>query len=178
MKHWLSTISTVILLLTGMLKVYAVEGEVGADLTGAAAKPAASVEDIIAILTEMQIPYTMNGDKQIEFSIKGENAIFHALIIVDTKENELIYLAVPNLLTVSKDSLDADKIMTALMDLNYRSGLVKYEWNYDGGEVRASYLFHTQYYFSKKAFQDTLGELINSVDLAYPSLIELVNQEG
>lgn len=141
------------------------------------ATPKVTRGDIASILTERQIAYSERGDKSLEFNVTGTNGNYIVSIVVDP-DNSFLYLNIANLMVVSPTDKKADSIMPALMDLNYRSGIIKYEWNRKAGEVRASFVFYTKSRFSKTAFITALSELVESVDAAYPSLMSLGTSAG
>jgi hypothetical protein len=139
--------------------------------------PAVTQADLASILDQKGITYTIKNDTTLEFDAKGDNATFLVQIRLDPKL-DFLYLAIPYIITVPPDSPQAEVIMPALMDLNFRCGLTKFEWFRKAGEVRASFVFHVKHVFSSSAFMTALLELIKTTDLAYPTLSRLENAQS
>jgi hypothetical protein len=139
--------------------------------------PVVTQADLAAILEQKGITCTIKNETTLEFDAKGDNATFLVQIRLDPKL-DFLYLAIPYIITVPPDSPQAEVIMPALMDLNFRCGLTKFEWFRKAGEVRASFVFHVKHVFSSSAFMTALVELIKTTDLAYPSLSRLESAQG
>lgn len=139
--------------------------------------PAVSQADIAGILDQRGIAYTIKNETTLEFDAKGDNATFLVQIRLDPKL-DFLYLVIPYIITVAPDSPQTEIIMPALMDLNFRSGLTKFEWFRKAGEVRSSFVFHIKHIFSSSAFITALLELIQTTDLAYPTLSRLENAQS
>ena len=140
-------------------------------------QPLVTQSDITEILQEKDISFTVKNDSTLEFDAKGENATFLVQIHLNAKQN-FLYITIPYIITVPPDSPQAEIIMPAMMDLNYRCGLIKFEWFRKAGEIRSSYVFHTKNTFSKSSFMTALIELIKTTDLAYPTLTKLEKSQG
>jgi hypothetical protein len=139
--------------------------------------PAVTQAEIAGILDQRGITYTIKNESTLEFDAKGDNATFLVQIRLDPKL-DFLYLAIPYIVTVPPDSPQAEIIMPALMDLNFRCGLAKFEWFRKAGEVRSSFVFHVKHIFSSSAFITALLELIKTTDLAYPTLSRLENAQS
>jgi len=141
------------------------------------APPVVTQAELAAILDQRGITYTIKNESTLEFDAKGDNATFLVQIRLDPKL-DFLYLAIPYIITVPPDSPQAGIIMPALMDLNFRSGLTKFEWFRKAGEVRSSFVFHVKHIFSSTAFMTALLELIKTTDLAYPTLSRLESAQS
>jgi len=107
--------------------------------------------------------------------MKMDNRQHQVGIVIDA-QRQLVYIYINRYLSAPTDHPDIGTILTALMDLNWKLNVGKFEWDKNDGEVRYSYTFTTENGVGFEAFEAIFSTLLSVGDKLWPELSKLTGE--
>jgi hypothetical protein len=126
--------------------------------------------------TNVDLPYLCRYlDKmKLKYETDNEHGFAHLIMVGDHGKYNTYVLAVPDkalafiiiadYLTVPADHRNCDKVLRALMKLNWDLNVGKFEWDPSDGEVRLTFTFSTENGVGFEAFSAVFSTLIQTAD--------------
>lgn len=102
----------------------------------------------------------------------------HVVHMIYSDARDTVYMYIPRYLLAPADDEETPGLLRRLMELNWRSLALKYEWDPAEGEVRLSTVMHTDSNFDRRAFRSLLQTLLEEAERRWLDLARMVDQVG